>query len=577
MADEIKRNMVLTIEGQKLMAKCIAGNNLRVESIVLGDGRIPEGISSPRDMTAVVSPKMTLPVIHKKVDGTGTAILECQLKNSELDHGFFARECGVYAKDPETGDLVLYSYRNTGDFPEYVPAAGNGEIIDSIYTVIIVVDQIENVTVTIEEGIGSVSRAEFYSHLAEENPHPQFLQVDKNKVTDCKDVWVGNGEQRRLQRMGISDFRKKILGGNAASISELTGRMTQQELELANMAFTLANMPNVIISSTEPLNPGAYWVYKPDAESSLPQELFSALELSNMVFYDSLNPVTEVDTLKVKANAVTAGSRTVGLDSLEGIHPGETYTLTDGMNSEPVQVKSSSKNGGVLRIVCKEDIVHTYDLTKTYVYRTTAGLKNGSLLSAWHPGEEIIFGSKEFRADGIRKLAYAQGLVRHGKLAGTRIRAFASFLDEIIEREHVPLGIGTGERQTLALPDAGIDYTTIRIYVNGQEVTGFDANTETSPAEVTLTAPAGASVTASYKAGYTDEDWQEMDLVTVQDYGESGIIASKFEHSLDAGGTEKTRACIKWRLEAVDDTAQPVRIYGVAAGWAKAADVEVGA
>ncbi|MBO6304498.1 MAG: hypothetical protein J6M62_05385, partial [Selenomonadaceae bacterium] len=515
------------------------------------------------------------PVVNKRIPGGGTAIIDCQLNNTELDIGFFCKEIGVYAKDPDTGDEVLYSYRNTENYSDYIPPANSNEIQNQIYTLIIVIGQIENVNVTITEGIGSVSRAEYYNHLSDINPHPQFLQVDMNKVKDCKDVWVGNGEQRRLQRMGIGDFRAKLLGGDAATLPELAGRMTQMELEQSNMAFTLANMPDIVISSTEPLNPKAYWIYRKDAESSLPRELFAALELSNMVFYDNLNPATEINTMKVKVNAVTAGSRTIGLDSLAGVHPGESYTLTDGAKSESVQVKSSSKNGGVLRVVCKNDVMNTYDLTKTYIYRTTAGLRNGKLLSAWHSGEEIIFDAKEFKADGIRKLAYAQGLIRHGKLNGVRIRAFASFLDEIAERKNYAVGIGSGTRQTLTLPDANIDYATIRIYVNGNEITNFDANTETSPTEITLTAPNGAAITADYKYNYSDEDWQEMNLVTVQDYGESGIIASKFEYGLKNNEAEKTRACVKWLLEAEDDTAQPVSVYGVAAGFAKAKDVEV--
>jgi len=65
-----------------------------------------------------------------------------------------------------------------------------------------------------------------------------------------------------------------------------------------------------------------------------------------------------------------------------------------------------------------------------------------------------------------------------------------------------------------------------------------------------------------------------MDLVTVQDYGESGMIASKFEYSLKDDETENTRVCIKWRLEAIDDTAKPVSVYGIAEGFAKVKDLE---
>lgn len=358
-ADEIKRNMTLTIEGQKLMAKCIAGNNLNVESIVLGDGRVPDGISSLRDMTAVVNPKMKLPVVYKRVDGAGTAILECQLKNSELTHGFFARECGVYAKDPETGDLVLYSYRNTGDFPEYVPAASSGETIDNIYTVIVVIDQIENVTVTIEEGIGSVSRAEYYGHLADTNPHPGAFQFG-DKVSEAVDVFVGMGEARRFHRIGVSDFRKQILGSDSSMIPVMAGRISQLELELANIGI----------------------------QTMVKEEL----NLSNLFIYEDFSPANLIDNTMTKVTAITAGSNTIAVESLMDITQGSWYWITDGILKEAIQVASMQNNDDLCRIITKTPIRNTYNIPTTMLYRSTAGVKDGMAVGSadrravtWNP------------------------------------------------------------------------------------------------------------------------------------------------------------------------------------------------
>lgn len=570
--------MVLTNGGRALEAEQrAAGKGLTFSRAVFGSGILPAETETMEGVEAMVQQEMELPLLRASVVGDGTARFVFLLDNTNVPApGFPIREIGVFALN-ESGDEILYSYTNFGNQYGWMPSANGARVVSTEFSLSVVVGYTTEIHVTLDPNSSAFAlSSELSEHAKDTNAHPELPHFGEDIATiaDIKNLWVDNGDGK-IHKTDLETLQKAVLGGDASTIPKLAGRISQQELELSNIAFALANHPKIIVSSTEPLDPRAYWVYRPDAESSLEQELFGALELSNMIFYDNFNPVSETDIISVKANAVTAGSRTIGLESLDGIHPGEAYTLTDGTKSELVQVKSASKNGNVLRVVCKSDVVGTYDLSRTYLYRTTAGLRNGSLLSAWHPGEEIIFQSKEFRADGIRKLAYTQGLVRHGKLKGVRIRAFATYLDEIVERENVSVGIGTGSRQTIHLPDAGIDYSTIRIFVDGNETNDFSANTETSPAEVTLTAVNGASITASYKSNYTDEDWQEMDLVTVQDYGDSGIIVSKFEHSLDAGGTEKTRTCIKWRLEAVDGTAQPVRIYGVAAGWAKAADVEV--
>ena len=264
MADEIqtevKRNTVLTDVGRNLMAKCITGNTLKISKVVLGDGDVPAAVQDLREMTVVISPKMTLPVVYRRIDGTGTAILDCELKNTELEHGFFAKEIGVFATDPETGDEVLYAYRNTGARSDYITAASSTEIINQIYSIIIVVDQIENVEVTITEGVGSVSRAEYYEHLSSTNPHPEFAQISDTKVTNTFNIWVNNGEKRQFERMSVSDMRSLVLGGDTASIPYLEGRISQNEQEILNLAFRQNASSKVIYSSTEPINPAATWV-----------------------------------------------------------------------------------------------------------------------------------------------------------------------------------------------------------------------------------------------------------------------------------------------------------------------------
>ena len=360
MADEIKRNTTLTYAGHDLMAKCFTGNKLDISKVVMGEGEVPAGVESVKELTAVIDPKMELPVVFRRVDGTGTAVLECEYKNTQLEHGFFARELGVYAIDPDTGDEVLYAYRNTGAYPEYVPAAGSGETINQIYSVIIVVGQIENVNVTITEGIGSVSRAEHYNHLSDKNPHPQFLQVDETKVTDCKDVWVGNGEQRRLQRMGIGDLRTKILGDNASQIPVMAGRISQLELELENIGI----------------------------QTMIKEEL----ALSNMYIYEDFAPANRIDDTRTRVTGISAGSRTLDVESLEGIMQGSWYWVTDGILKEPIQVASMQNNDDLCRIITKTPIVNTYNIPQTMLYRSTAGVKNGKAVGSadrraatWNP------------------------------------------------------------------------------------------------------------------------------------------------------------------------------------------------
>ena len=565
MAEEM-RNMTLTIAGRNLIAKSLNGKGLKLVRVVMGSGKLPEG-TNVKDMTAVIEPKLNLPITYFSEDGTGTAKMFAQLNNAQLEHGFFATELGLYAIDPDTEEETLYSYRNTGDYSEYIPAGVLGEILNLEYGITTVVDNAENITVNITEGVGSLPRVEFYNHTKDTNPHPNLVR-NGDKITEAAFVYASTGDTTLLERLYLKDLQKQILGTNASTFPVMNGRIGQLEIELANAALRLSGTPKVFVGTDEPGDASAIWI-KPLDGSDIEKMLFADLDLSNMVFYDNFNPVQEIDTLKVNVTGITAGSRTIDVASLDGIHPGQWYTVTDGVHSELVQVKSSSKNDGVLRVVCKSDIVNTYIVESTVLCRTTADvtaiIKGGGI--HLESGAEIILSAKEFKSDGIAALMFAQSLIKHSTITNGELRAFVTFQDEIEERTDVEIGTATGARQTLTLPDAGIDYNTIRLKVDGVNFTDFSANTETDAPEITLTATAGATITASYRYGYTGEDWEEMQLTALEEYEDSGKAATKFEYALPEGLTTRTRTAIKWRFESEVPTT--VDVYAVEAGWAK--------
>lgn len=578
------RNTTLTIAGMNILAKCQQGKELHFTRVMMGDGTVPEG-QHIKDMTDMVNPILKLPVGTIRVDGTGTSVMECILKNAELEKGFFARELGIYANDPDTEEEVLYAYRNTGNYSEYIPAAGSGEVINFVYSVITVVGQSENVTVVIEEGIGGVSRAEFYDHQNDVNPHPNFLKAG-NAVNNCLIVFVGEqNNPRRLDRITVEDLRGVLLGAKTFTVPIVNGRISQMETELANIGIRLDGPPNIVVSSEKPAAPNAIWFkVAPEYDEEFADLIFRDLDLSNMAFYDDFFPVQEIETLKVSVNAVTAGSRTIGVASLDGIKPGQWYTITDGVNSEDIQVKSSSKNDGVLRVICTSDIQNTYVIGNTVIYRTTADMATkvtgatGKSGVRFNTGENMVSLTKEFSEDGIRALAYAQCMIHHDALASGKLHAFVTFGDEVRTVTDVTIGTGTGERQTLQLPDTGVDYNSIEIKVDGVKYPYFSANTEPEHPEVTLTVTEGAVIMASYKCGYGREHWNEMELVSQENYGDTGRMATKFEYALPEGATTATRTAIKFTLEKGEGAENDSTIvYAVATGWAKAADADVNA
>lgn len=346
------RSTTLTTQGLNLLAKCQTGLELKFTRVAMGDGKLGDG-AVIKDFTKMISPKLNLPIKSIEITGVGTTVMETELKNDDLKAGFFAREVGIFAQDPETKAEVLYAYRNTGDDSEYVPAGGASEVWNLIYDVVTVVDQAENVTAVINGDVAYITRVDFYAHRDSVTPHPNAPSLKTTiQQPDTPDFfWAQKNHDNHLHPISIDDTRTAILGDSAATLPLMRGRINQLETELANV--------NLKLLMTQEL---------PD---------------SNLGIYEDFKTVDQVDDFKVRVTAATAGSNAIEVQYIDGIYPGAWYWITDGVHQESIQVKSAVKTtSGLCRILVKANITSTYNIPQTYIYRTTAGIGNGMALGS---------------------------------------------------------------------------------------------------------------------------------------------------------------------------------------------------
>lgn len=336
------RGTKLTYLGFDLLAKCQAGQELHFTRVAMGDGKVLES-QDLRQLTGLVSPKMNLPIKSIKVSGKGTTIMETELKNVSLTEGFFAREVGIFATDSDKGE-ILYAIRNTGDDSEYIPAGGGSEVWDLIYDVVTVVDQAENITATINGDVAYVTRLDFYEHVDSTAPHPNAPSL-KSDVTTTDKFWVQSASDKHLHGMSLDNTRTLILGDQASTIPTLRSRVSQLEIEQANIALRL------------------------EAENKCPN--------SNMLLAEDFQVPDKIDTLAIKVKSIVAGDNGIDVKTLVGITPGAWFWVTDGVNQEYIQNKSCIKNGDVFRMLITSNIVNTYNIENTMIYRTTAEIAAG--------------------------------------------------------------------------------------------------------------------------------------------------------------------------------------------------------
>ena len=116
---ETDRKAYITKAGLDLYSKIQTGSTpLTITRVAVGDGTYSEQEILSGEMTALKSPvKIDTSIDYIRATGNGEAILSIGLSVSEK--AFYLREIGVYATDPDVGE-ILYSYCSFGDTADYI-------------------------------------------------------------------------------------------------------------------------------------------------------------------------------------------------------------------------------------------------------------------------------------------------------------------------------------------------------------------------------------------------------------------------------------------------------------------------
>ena len=136
---------VLTAAGRALQAKVEAGTVLNITKIKLGDG--VETMDQVDTLTNLVSPKVELAISTAQVSGE-TCTITGIMASSALSAGFWCREWGLFAQDPQLGEIL---YMVTLDSqPEWLPASTEAAQVSATYAMNIAVANSTSITANID-------------------------------------------------------------------------------------------------------------------------------------------------------------------------------------------------------------------------------------------------------------------------------------------------------------------------------------------------------------------------------------------------------------------------------------------
>ena len=137
----------MTQAGINLMGKAIGGATIQFTKLVLGDGEITGEILN---LQGVVSPKQNVDVTRIERNDNQCTV-GGELLTRYVKQGFFWRECGLYAMDPDEGE-ILYNYAYSSK-PDYIAASDSGMMEEILVSMVATVGSNTNVNVTLDDSM----------------------------------------------------------------------------------------------------------------------------------------------------------------------------------------------------------------------------------------------------------------------------------------------------------------------------------------------------------------------------------------------------------------------------------------
>lgn len=179
---------VLTDLGKALAAKVEAGKcKLQFTKMKVGDG----SPSSIEPMTDLASPKKVLDLSAVTPYDKGTCDVEAVMTNADLDKGFYLKEIGLFATDPDVGE-ILYAVATAGD-ADYIQAKGGATVLSIALHMTIVIKSVDSVVTEVDTK-GLLTAGDLTAHNKSETAHENLLMVTTtaNKPASMSDrgLWV---------------------------------------------------------------------------------------------------------------------------------------------------------------------------------------------------------------------------------------------------------------------------------------------------------------------------------------------------------------------------------------------------
>lgn len=213
--------LILTQQGRQLQAKVEAGTKLVITKLKLGSGVLPEG-KQMEELRDLVTPKQNVGIATIEAQNDGTCKLSATISNIGLQAGYYVRELGVFATDPDKGE-ILYLVANDSA-PDYLPAEGGATVVSQEFAVYVSASNTDNVVAEIDAGalatMGYVQLSiknhndDIDAHSAAIGKHNSAASVHTANLASKAEAEAGTNTSKFMTPARVSDAIKNFAGAD---------------------------------------------------------------------------------------------------------------------------------------------------------------------------------------------------------------------------------------------------------------------------------------------------------------------------------------------------------------------------
>lgn len=232
----------MTSRGAELQAKVNAGSTtLTFTKLALGSG---EAEGSLENLTELVHKEMDMTI--KSISNEGNIVtLRSTITNKGISQAFYAREMGLYATDPDLGE-ILYAIQ-TDPKPDNIPAEGSAIVVSEDFTAHLIMSNTGSVSAVLDTG-ALLTLEDLRNHEADETAHEAAF--DKHN----KEGNAHSGILQKISTLGDDIIKKLALTTTIAAISALQtnswfGQLLKMVLNASGVKYNIEKNGYICLGS----------------------------------------------------------------------------------------------------------------------------------------------------------------------------------------------------------------------------------------------------------------------------------------------------------------------------------------